>query len=233
MRTIGLIGGMSWESTAITYQLLNQMARDRLGSLHSAQLLLWSFDFAEIEAHQASGDWDAATRAMVDAAQRLEAGGAACLMICSNTMHRMADEVQAATRIPLIHIADVTAAAIKNAGLKKPLLLATRYTMEQDFYVGRLRDRHGLDVIVPDAAGRTVVHDIIYDELCQGVVRQESKQAYLGVIGHTRTADPDVDSVILGCTEVGMLIGQDDLDISVFDTTGLHAQAALEFALDS
>ena len=169
---------------------------------------------------------------MVDAARRLEGGGAACLMICSNTMHRMADEVQAATQIPLIHIADVTAAAIKSAGLKKPLLLATRYTMEQDFYVGRLRDRHGLDVGVPDVADRTIVHDVIYNELCQGVVRQESKQAYLGVIRRTQAAESEIDSVIFGCTEVGMLISQGDLDLAVFDTTTLHAEAALDLALD-
>ncbi len=227
MKTIGLIGGMSWESTAIYYRLLNQMARERLGGLHSAQLLLWSFDFAEIETLQAAGDWAAATEAMVAAARRLERGGADCIVICTNTMHKMAGDVQAAVDIPLIHIGDATAAAVKAAGARKPLLLATRYTMEQDFYKGYLRDRHGIKVTVPDAAGRTVVHDIIYNELCRGVVKPESKRAYLDVIAR---AD-GIDGVIFGCTEVGLLLSPEDLDLPAFDTTPLHARAALDFAL--
>jgi len=229
MKTIGLIGGMSWESTAIYYRLLNRMARERLGGLHSAQLLLWSFDFAEIEALQAAGDWARATEAMVAAARRLERGGAACIVICSNTMHKMASEVQAAVSIPLIHIGDATAAAIREAGAQKPLLLATRYTMEQDFYKGYLRERHGIDVAVPDEAGRTAVHDIIFNELCQGIVTPESKQAYLDVIARAK-AD-GIDGVIFGCTEVGLLLSAEDLDLPAFDTTPLHARAALDFAL--
>ena len=229
MKTIGLIGGMSWESTAVYYRLLNRMARERLGGLHSAQLLLWSFDFAEIEAFQAAGDWAAATEAMVDAAQRLERGGADCLVICTNTMHKMAHEVQAAIRMPLIHIADATAAAVKAAGARKPLLLATRYTMEEDFYKGYLRDRHGIDVAVPDDDGRTVVHDVIYHELCQGIVSPESKRRYLDVIA--RAKPEGIDGVIFGCTEVGLLLAPDDLDLTAFDTTALHAQTALDFAL--
>ncbi|RIA56898.1 aspartate/glutamate racemase family protein [Dichotomicrobium thermohalophilum] len=229
MKTIGLIGGMSWESTAVYYRLLNQMARERLGGLHSAQLLLWSFDFAQIEALQAAGDWAAATEAMVAAARRLERGGADGLVICTNTMHKMAGEVQAAVSIPLIHIGDATARAIHEAGARKPLLLATRYTMEQDFYKGFLRDRHGIDVAVPDEAGRTVVHDIIYNELCQGVVKPESKRAYLDVIA--RAQSDGIDGVIFGCTEVGLLLSPQDLDLPAFDTTALHARAALDFAL--
>jgi aspartate racemase len=227
MKTIGLIGGMSWESTAVYYRLLNQMARERLGGLHSAQLLLWSFDFADIEALQAADDWAGATEAMVEAARGLARGGADCIVICSNTMHKMAGDVQAAVSIPLIHIGDVTAAAVEAAGARKPLLLATRYTMEQDFYKGYLRERHGIDVAVPDAAGRAVVHDIIYNELCQGVVKPESQRAYLDVIAQ---AD-GIDGVIFGCTEVGLLLSPEDLDLPAFDTTPLHARAALDFAL--
>jgi len=227
MKTIGLIGGMSWESTAVYYRLLNQMARERLGGLHSAQLLLWSFDFADIEAFQAADDWAAATEAMVAAARRLARGGADCIVICSNTMHKMAGDVRAAVSIPLIHIGDVTAAAVEAAGARKPLLLATRYTMEQDFYTGYLRENHGINVAVPDAAGRAVVHDIIYNELCQGVVKPESRRAYLDVIAQ---AD-GIDGVIFGCTEVGLLLSPEDLDVPAFDTTPLHARAALDFAL--
>jgi len=229
MKTIGLIGGMSWESTAIYYRLLNRMARERLGGLHSAQLLLWSFDFAQIEAFQASGDWAAATEEMVAAARRLERGGADCVVICTNTMHKMAGEVQAAVSIPLIHIGDATAHAIREAGVRKPLLLATRYTMEQDFYKGYLRENHAIDVAVPDADARTTVHDIIFNELCQGIVSPESKRAYLDVIAQAKVHG--IDSVIFGCTEVGLLLSPDDLDLPAFDTTELHARAALDFAL--
>jgi aspartate racemase len=229
MKTIGLIGGMSWESTAIYYRLLNRMARERLGGLHSAQLLLWSFDFAHIEAFQSAGNWDAATEEMVAAARRLERGGADCVVICTNTMHKMAGEVQAAVSIPLIHIGDATAHAIHDAGVRKPLLLATRYTMEQDFYKGYLRERHGIDLAVPDADARTVVHDIIFNELCQGIVSPVSKRRYLDVITHAK-AD-GIDSVIFGCTEVGLLLSPDDLDLPAFDTTELHARAALDFAI--
>ena len=229
MKTIGLIGGMSWESTVTYYQRLNRLARERLGGLHSAELLLWSFDFAEIEALQAAGDWDAATQRMTEAAQALARGGADCIVICTNTMHKMADAVQASVNIPLIHIADATAAAVKASGVKAPLLLATRYTMEQDFYKGRLKEAHGIDVTVPDAAGRIIVHDIIYNELCQGIVSDESKARYLDVV---RQAEVEgADAVIFGCTEVGLLVTPEDFDIPAFDTTELHARAALDFAL--
>ncbi len=229
MKTLGLIGGMSWESTAIYYRHLNELARQRLGGLHSAQLLLWSFDFAEIEALQAAEDWTAATDRMVEAARRLAQAGAEAIVICTNTMHRMAAEVEAAVEIPLVHIADTTAAAIQAAPVRRPLLLATGYTMAQDFYKGRLRDRHGIDVAVPDEAGRALVHRVIYEELCQGVVRPESKAAYLDLIEALRR--DGVDGVILGCTEVCMLIGPGDLDLPVFDTTRIHAERALDFAL--
>lgn len=229
MKTLGLIGGMSWESTAIYYRHLNELARERLGGLHSARIVLWSLDFAEIEACQAAGDWAAATGRLVEAARRLEWAGAEALLICTNTMHRMAAEVEEAVDVPLIHIADATAAAIQASGARRPLLLGSRYTMEQDFYAGRLRERHGIDVLVPDAAGRALVHRVIYEELCHGVVRPASRAAYVEVIDRMRRAG--ADGVILGCTEVCMLIGPDDVDLPVFDTTRIHAERALAFAL--
>ena len=229
MKTIGLIGGMSWESTAVYYRLLNEIVRARLGGLHSAQLLLWSFDFHEVEACQAAGRWDEATALMVAAARRLETGGAELLLIATNTMHKMVDDVQSAVSIPLLHIADATAEPIKRRGLAKIGLLATAYTMEQDFYRGRLEAHHGLEVLVPDAAGRRAVHDIIYDELCRGVIRPESKARYREIAADL-LAD-GAEGVILGCTEVGMLIGESDVPAPVFDTTRLHAEAAVELAL--
>jgi aspartate racemase len=230
MRTIGLIGGMSWESTIVYYQLLNRLAREALGGLHSAELVMWSFDFAEIEQLQADGDWSEATRRMIDAARRVEQAGAECLLICTNTMHKMADEVQSSVDVPLLHIADATAQAIGESNVEHPLLLATRYTMEQDFYRGRLIEKHGIAVEVPTPANRTRVHDIIYDELCQGIVRDESKSTYLDIVDESRAGG--VDSVIFGCTEVGLLVQQADFEIPTFDTTELHARAAIAFALD-
>ena len=229
MKTIGLIGGMSWESTAVYYRLLNEIVRERLGGLHSAELLLWSFDFHDVEACQAAGRWDRATALMVEAARRLERGGAELLLICTNTMHKMAPEVEAAVAIPLLHIADATAAPIKRRGLGRVGLLATAYTMEQDFYRGRLSAEHGLEVLVPDAAGRKVVHDIIYDELCRGVVRPESKARYQEVVADLLAAG--AEGVILGCTEVGLLLQEGDVPAPVFDTTRLHAEAAVDMAL--
>ena len=228
LRLLGLIGGMSWESTAIYYRHLNELARERLGGLHSARLLLWSVDFAEIAHLQHEGDWAGAEVVLVEAARRLEAAGAEALVLCTNTMHKMADGLQAAVAIPLLHIADATALALRAAGATRPILLATRFTMEQEFYKGRLRERHGLNAIVPGEAGRDLVHRVIYDELCRGIVRAESKAAYLDLIEGLRREG--ADSVILGCTEVTMLIGQADLDLPVFDTTRLHAEAAMSFA---
>jgi len=226
MKKIGLLGGMSWESTVIYYQLLNRLARDKLGGLHSADLLLWSFDFAVIERYQSEGDWEGVTRLMTDAARSLEQGGAECLLICTNTMHKMASEVQATISIPLIHIADSTAPAIRQAKVSSPLLLATRYTMEQDFYKGYLKKHHNIDVVTPDEEARSIVHNIIYEELCRGIVRAASKDQYLQVVAQT-----GADGVIFGCTEVGLLLSQSDLKVPAFDTTRLHAQAAIDFAL--
>jgi len=230
MKTLGLIGGMSWESTAIYYRLLNEIVRERLGGLHSARLLLWSFDFAEIAERQHEGDWQGAGVLLIEAARKLEQAGAEGLLICTNTMHKLADAVQAAVSIPIIHIADATAVAIKDAGVNRPALLATRFTMEQDFYKGRLIDKYGLQPVVPDQAGRDMVHRVIYDELCQGIVTAESKAAYLDEITRMRRYEK-IDGVIMGCTEITMLIGQPDFDIPVFDTTRIHAEAAVKFAL--
>jgi aspartate racemase len=229
VKTLCLIGGMSWESTAIYYRHLNELARERLGGLHSARLLLWSFDFAEVAERQHAADWDGAARLLVDAARRLERGGAEALLICTNTMHRMAGDVEKAVRIPLLHIADATARAVKASTSRRPALLATRFTMEQEFYKGRLRDRHGIEVIVPDETGREVVHRIIYEELCRGEVKEQSKAAYLELVDRLRAAG--ADGVVLGCTEITMLISQSDLDIPVFDTTRIHAETAMDFAL--
>lgn len=229
MKTLGLIGGMSWESTAIYYRHLNEIARDRLGGLHSAKLLLWSFDFAEVAARQHAGDWDGASAMMTEAARRLEDGGAEALVICTNTMHKLAEAVEASVGIPLVHIADATAVRLKAAGVRRPALLATRFTMEEDFYTGRLRDRHGIDAIVPDERGRDLIHRIIYEELCRGVTSPASKAAYLDEIERLRRAG--ADGVILGCTEITMLIGAEDTDLPVLDTTRIHAEAAMEFAL--
>ncbi|MER8432024.1 aspartate/glutamate racemase family protein [Mesorhizobium caraganae] len=230
MKTLGLLGGMSWESTGIYYRLLNEIVRERLGGLHSAKLLLHSFDFAEIAERQHHGDWDGAGVLLADAARKLEAGGAEGLLICTNTMHKLARQVQAAVSIPLIHIADATAVAVKGAGVRRPALLATRFTMEQDFYKGRLADKYGLEPMVPDQAGRDMVHRVIYDELCQGIVSAPSKAAYLDEVTRLRR-DEKIDGVIMGCTEITMLIGQGDFDIPVFDTTRIHAEAAVNFAL--
>ena len=231
MRLLGLIGGMSWESTAIYYRHLNELARERLGGLHSARLLLWSVDFADIAELQHRGDWGTAGLMLGEAARKLEAAGAEALILCTNTMHKLAGTVQAAAGIPLLHIADATGAAIVAAGCRRPALLATRFTMEETFYAERLRRRFALEPLVPDAAGREAVHRIIYEELCRGIVSTGSKDTYLAAIDRLRRGG--ADSVILGCTEITMLIGQADLDLPVFDTTRLHAEAAMEFALSA
>lgn len=229
MRTIGLIGGMSWESTAVYYRRLNEQVRTRLGGLNSADILMRSVNFDAIVSLQKQGRWDEASEVLADIARGLEDGGAGCLLICTNTMHKLADDVQRAVSIPLLHIADVTGEAIKAAGLQRPLLLATRYTMEQDFYVARMRDKFGLDPIIPNADDRGVIHDIIFDELCQGIVRDDSRQRYLDAIA--RGEAEGADSVILGCTEICLLIGPQHIDMPVFDSTMLHADAALAFSM--
>ncbi|MDD3446104.1 MAG: aspartate/glutamate racemase family protein [Zavarzinia sp.] len=230
MQCIGLIGGMSWESTAVYYRRLNEQTRERLGGLHSADVIMHSVDFAEIVALQKAAKWAEAAQVLGLVAQGLQKAGANIVLICTNTMHLLADEVQAAVDIPLLHIADVTAKAVKEGGSRRPLLLATRYTMEQAFYRDRLRERHGLDALVPaEASDRNSIHDIIFDELCRGVVKESSRQRYLEVIESGRRAG--ADSVILGCTEIGLLIGPEDVSLPVYDSTLLHADAALDFAL--
>ena len=229
MRRIGLIGGLSWESSAEYYRIINQAAQQRLGGLHSADCLMVSFDFAEIEALQASGDWASATARMVAAARQLAAAGAGCIVICSNTMHRMADEVQAAVALPLIHIADATAQPILERGISAVGLLGTRFTMEQDFYRGRLAERHGLRVIIPDADGRKHVDRIIYEELVRGEILEESRRVYQGVIKQLR--DAGAQAVILGCTEISLLIKPQHSCLPTFDSTELHALAAVDWAL--
>ncbi|ALC22789.1 aspartate/glutamate racemase family protein [Streptomyces pristinaespiralis] len=228
MRTIGLIGGMSWESSAEYYRLLNELVRDRLGGLHSARCVLHSVDFAEIEQLQTAGEWERAGEILASAARGLEAAGADLLLICTNTMHKVAGQVEAAVRVPLLHLADATAEAVKARGLTRVGLLGTAFTMEQDFYRARLAG-HGLEVLTPDAEGRALVHRVIYDELCLGVVRDESRARYQDVIGELVAAG--AEGVVLGCTEIELLIGPDDSPVPVFPTTRLHAQAAVEAAL--
>jgi aspartate racemase len=231
MKTIGLLGGMSWESTLEYYRIINQTVKARLGGTHSAQCLLYSVDFAEIEALQHAGQWDALTDAMLAAVQRLERGGADCLVICTNTMHRMADQIQAATALPLLHIADATAVAVKGAGLEAVGLLGTRFTMEGDFYRSKLEREHGLRVLIPDEKGMQAVHRIIYNELILGIIREDSRRVYLKVIADLVALG--AQGVILGCTEIPLLVKQSVVDVPVFDTTTIHAQAAVEWALET
>lgn len=228
-KVIGLIGGMSWESSAEYYRIINEHIRTRLGGLHSARCLMWSFDFAEIEALQHAGDWAAAAGRMIEAARRLERGGADFVAICTNTMHRMADEVQAAINMPLLHIADPTAKCIKAAGHRYIGLLGTAFTMEQDFYKGRLQQRHGLDVLVPDPQERQAIHRIIYDELVQGRIEPASRDV-LRTVMHG-LASRGAEAIILGCTEIMLLVSHEDAPVPLFDTTTLHAEAIAEMAI--
>jgi aspartate racemase len=230
MRTIGLIGGMSWESTAVYYRRINEQVRERLGGLHSAELVMRSVNFEAIVSLQKAAAWDEAREVLATIGRDLQAAGASCVLICTNTMHKLADGVQRAIDVPLLHIVDVTGAALAGAGVRRPLLLATRYTMEQDFYRSRLRERCGIEALVPAADDRAAVHDIISDELCRGIDRDASRRRYLDIIGRGRAAG--ADSVILGCTEIGLLIAPDQIDLPVFDSTLLHADAAVDFALD-
>jgi aspartate racemase len=228
MKTIGLIGGMSWESSVQYYSLINRAVRDRLGPLHSAKILMLSHDFGEIAALQRAGEWDQLSKIMCESACALRAGGADCVVICTNTMHKLAPQMEAACDLPLIHIADPVAEAIKDKGLSTIALLGTAFTMEQDFYRGRLSETHGLDVIVPDADDRAEVHRVIYDELVSGKVLGSSRAAYRDIIA--RLADRGAQGVILGCTEIMLLIDQSDSAVPLFDTTALHAAAATRFA---
>jgi aspartate racemase len=227
-RVIGMLGGMSWESTAEYYRLANELVRDRLGGLHSARLVLASVDFAEIEQLQVTGEWERAGQMLAEEAARLQAAGAELLVLCTNTMHKVADQVQAAVDIPLIHLADTTAIAVRDAGLTTVGLLATGFTMEQPFYRDRLAAR-GLRVLVPDPPDRAEVHRIIYEELCLGVIREESRQTYRQVID--RLVAAGADGVILGCTEIELLVGAGDSPVPVFPTTRLHVEAAVDASL--
>ncbi|MDI9238109.1 aspartate/glutamate racemase family protein [Lysobacter sp. LF1] len=229
MKTLGLIGGMSWESTVPYYRLINQTVKEQLGGLHSARLLLYSVDFAQIERLQHAGDWDAAGAVLADAGRALRAGGAELLVICTNTMHKVADAVESASGLPLLHIADPTGEEIRRAGLQRIGLLGTRFTMEQDFYRQRLVERHGLEVLVPEADDRDTVHRVIYEELCLGTIRAESRAQYRAII--ERLVARGAQGVILGCTEIGLLVGADDAQVPLFDTTALHARHAALAAL--
>ncbi|MBB5216950.1 aspartate/glutamate racemase family protein [Parapusillimonas granuli] len=229
MKTIGLLGGMSWESTVDYYRGINTGIKQALGGLHSARIVLYSVDFQPIERLQHAGDWPAAGRVLADAARRVEAAGADGLLLCTNTMHKVADEIERAVSIPFLHIADPTAAALVRDGVERVGLLGTAFTMEQDFYKGRLRDRHGLEVMVPGDEGRKAVHEIIYQELCQGSIRAESRQRYLEIIDEL--ARRGAQAVILGCTEIGLLVKQGDTAVPLYDTTQLHVGRAVDFAL--
>jgi len=231
MQTIGLVGGMSWESTALYYSLLNELVRERLGGYHSARCLVSSVDFAPVEEMQRAGDWDAAGALLASAARSLHAGGADFLVLCTNTMHRVAEEVQAAVPLPLLHIADATAEAVRRAGCRRPALLATRFTMEAEFYKSRLRDRHGIEAIVPDAPGRAMVHGVIYEELCRGEVLPDSKAAYLAIIEKMKEEE-GADGVILGCTEIPLIVDDRNSALPTLDSTRALARAALRRAID-
>jgi aspartate racemase len=229
MRRIGLLGGMSWESSAEYYRLANQEVRRRYGGLHSADLILRSLDFAEIEAMQQAGRWEDAGTHLADEARLLERAGAELLVLCTNTMHKVADAIAGAVAVPLIHIADATAEAVQAERITTVGLLATRYTMEEDFYVGRLRRCHGLDVLVPDAPDRRTVHDVIFDELCRGIIDSDSRDRYRRIIGDL--VDRGAQGILLGCTEIDLLVGPQDASVPVFDTTQIHVRKAVDLAL--
>jgi len=228
MKTIGLIGGMSWESTAEYYRIINEAVKKKLGGLHSAKIVMYSLDFEEIEQLQTQGRWDEATDSMVDAAKRVERAGADFVLICTNTMHKMAQEVEASINIPLLHIADVTAEKIVSSGLKKVGLLGSTYTMEEDFYKGRLIDKFGLGVVVPDEADRQTVNNIIFEELCVGKITSSSREQVKTII--QKLIAQGAQGIILGCTELPSLIKQKDCAVPLFDTTAIHAQAAVDYA---
>jgi aspartate racemase len=228
MRTLGVLGGMAWPSTLQAYRLINEEIGRRLGGVHSAPLIVWSFDFAEIEHLQAAGDWDAAARLLADAACRLEAAGAQGLLLCTNTMHLVADAIEAVTSIPLLHIADATANAICDDGLERVGLLGTAFTMEQEFYRGRI-EQHGLQVLVPDAQDRKFVHRIIYEELVRGNVYDDSREGYLEIIA--KLADRGAEGIIAGCTEIELLVSPQDVELAYYPTTRIHTLAAVDWIL--
>ncbi len=229
MKTIGLIGGMSWESSLEYYRIINETVKEKLGGFHSAKCLMYSVDFEEVEKLQRNGKWDEATALMIDAAQRVKKGGADFVLICTNTMHKMAEEVQSSINIPLLHLADVTAERIKAQGLKKVGLLGTKFTMEEDFYKGRLIKKHGLEVMIPDDEEREAIHNILYNELCMGEIKKISKDKFKKIIDNLVLKG--AEGIILGCTEIPLLIDKEDYEIPLFDTTRIHAEEAVEYAL--
>jgi aspartate racemase len=229
VRTIGLIGGMSWESSAHYYRIINQQVRERLGGVHSARSLMLSVDFGEIEQLQHAGQWELLADRMIEAAKAIERGGADFFLLCTNTMHRLAGPVAASVAIPMLHIADPTAESIKAAGIRRVGLLGTAFTMEQDFYKGRLAERHGLNVLVPDEDDRRLVHDIIYRELVAGKIIAQSRERYREIMA--RLAQRGAEAIILGCTEIMLLVGAADSPVPLFDTTEIHARAAVDYAL--
>ena len=229
MKTIGLLGGMSWESTETYYRIINEGVKEKFGGLHSAKICLFSVDFDEIEKLQHSGNWSETAKILGDAAQSIEAGGADFLVMCTNTMHRVAREIESSIHIPLLHIADATAEKITSKGLRKVGLLGTKYTMEQDFYKGRLIEHHGIEVLVPNHKDRDFIHDVIYNELCIGKINKESRAGYVRIIENL--ADQGAQAVILGCTEIALLVQQEHTSAPLFDTTKIHALKALEEAL--
>jgi aspartate racemase len=229
VRTIGLLGGMSWESSAEYYRIIKDTVRQRLGGLHSARCVMYSVDFSEIEALQRKGRWEKAIEEMVRAASHVQDGGADFLVICTNTMHKMAEDVEATLHIPLLHIADATAHRVKSNGMGKVGLLGTRFTMEEDFYRGRLVQKHDLEVLIPGVSERELVDQVIYDELCLGRIEPSSRKGYVEIID--KLIDAGAEGIILGCTEIGLLVHQDDLRVPCFDTARIHAEAAVEYAL--
>jgi aspartate racemase len=230
MKTIGLLGGMSWESTVTYYRMINEGIKARLGGLHSAKLCLYSVDFDEIEKLQHLGDWDSTAKILSRAASGLEAAGAEFLIICTNTMHKVATQIEQSINIPLLHIADATAEKVISKGIKSVGLLGTKFTMEQEFYKGRLETGYGLKVYIPDRSDREIVHDIIYNELCLGKIEEASRDQYLRIIGNL--AREGAEAVILGCTEIALLVDQDQTPVPLFDTTRLHAESAVDLALE-
>ncbi|MFO7751012.1 MAG: aspartate/glutamate racemase family protein [Desulfobacteraceae bacterium] len=229
MKTIGLLGGMSWESTAGYYRMINEGVKQALGGLHSAKIVLYSVDFDPVEKLMGRGDWQGVAEDLSEAAVNIQAAGADFLLICTNTMHHVAPEIQDSIEIPLLHIADATAGALIRSGIKKTGLLGTAFTMEQDFYKGRMNRDHGLDVLVPEKADRAFIHHTIFQELCLGIAKSGTREAYLRIIDYL--AEQGAEAVILGCTEIGMLIGQKDTSVKLFDTTAIHAKKAVQYAL--
>ncbi len=231
MKTLGLIGGMSWESTLPYYRIINQVVKSRLGGLHSAQLVLYSVDFAQIEKLQMEGDWQRAGELLGQAALSLKAAGAEKLVLCTNTMHKVAAQIEEAAQLPLLHIADATAEVIRASGINRVGLLGTRFTMEQDFYRGRLSQAFGIDVVIPDEPDRADVHRIIYQELCLGVISEDSRRIYRDVM--RRLVEQGAEGIILGCTEIGLLVQEADASVPLFDTADLHARAAALWSVES